>query len=571
MDNVEIKIENLELILNSSIEKLDLLHVKYEVLKSKNTEVNEQFYNTLEKALAGIENRFSEIRRNIEYITLNEKKIRLDHIVNTIESKMRSIIQNFDYIEKEFDGLDRMLPISQVNADVFIIGKNGSGKSRYLKYINENVSSDSYIYIPAFREYNKIGKARPQKPKSIKEVFKLYDIGMTQTNTIEKILDAIKEFHFTSDERKTMEESFILLQTMWGHVLNDESCLQINRDSIGMKKFDELIDSSSFSDGEFNILIILLICIFMPEKSYIAIDEIELHINMYQLKRLISIIKQRRPDIQLLITTHNYYLLTEFKDNAVYYMNNGNLEKIESVATLSENIEFMNEFGNPRNVIFCEGTISTDERLYTQIFPDYNVKGAGNCKMVREITTVLGKVENSSNIWGIIDKDNLTEKERDKLLKQNIVTLPYRHKENFLSCEFMVSLYKKYSKSTYDNNILEKNFNALKQEIESGKKIVNYSQLYKNIALEKTERAINSGKTIEEIKNNISNLIETDFLIELQNPNTYEDYLHLSPNKNTCNEILKDFEERFITLLIENPDMAKEIRSEYFSFIPRVE
>ncbi len=554
-------------------DEVKILDNKIEEIRNKKSSASKQFETFLNETINNLLNDKKVIKDNLERCNYYfNKEIYMDNL-DIIKKNFIEI----NKIEKTFferlESVEKILPISQEKNDIIIIGKNGSGKSRYLKEIYTKSDSKNFIYIPAFREYFKgDGYKRPEKNMSFNDMFKFFDLRNEHINSIEKITDGLLSKYYHSTERKEYEDKNEKISKIWKIIFSNTSELKFKKDKIIQLKGNDEIETRNFSDGEYNILIILLLCIFVDENAYVAIDEIELHLNMYQLKKLIYEIKKERPDIKLLLTTHNYYLLQEFNDKSIYYMNNNTLNLISNLDDIQNDVNFMNEFGNPRNIVFCEGTSSTDERLYSLLFPDYNVKGAGNCEEVKKITDVLSKIDGASNIFAIIDKDNLSEINIEKLRDKNIFVLPYRHKENFLICEEMISIYNNYLNNSYDIDLINEKLNNFKTELRSRKIDLNFSKSYRDTAIQKLQSVINKEKTPEKIIEKISELIHRkDFLEEIKYPVTYDEYLKVSTNKKTCNRIIDNCENRFIRLLEENPKMAIEIRDKYFSEIPKIQ
>ena len=235
-----------------------------------------------------------------------------------------------------------------------IIGKNGSGKTRFLKVLEQekkrNESKKEIVITLYFSEIQAFYDSLQSKPKEdaakapSQEIYP-YDLLLEQeecsfydflkvmendrADFLENILFVLsmRGTRKNSDAKKTLEEINLLLTEFIG------KRVRIDRDRILIEKIerDEAARTlplkealSEFSPGE---LMLFYLCVFLvvikrkhPEGIVLIMDEPELHLHPHALVKMIQTLRKSENIAELWIASHSLFLVPLFAFEEIIFM-----------------------------------------------------------------------------------------------------------------------------------------------------------------------------------------------------------------------------------------------------------
>ncbi|MCM1222602.1 MAG: AAA family ATPase [Lachnospiraceae bacterium] len=241
---------------------------------------------------------------------------------------------------------------SSFNSQNLIIGKNGSGKTRFLKALEDKIKQKNpsakviTLYFPEIQAFFKEIKNTDEYAET-----NAYDYLMGN----EKIsfIDFLKIIEY--DRANFLQE--ILLSLRFRGYMKANGTEVLNRLNSNMEAFfekrisinekkdtitiDTIKDNKicrslnvepalcEFSPGE---LMLFYLCVFLTliennhnEKFILLIDEPELHLHPYALIKLIQQIKECKQISELWIASHSLFLVPLFNFKQILFMDNGSL------------------------------------------------------------------------------------------------------------------------------------------------------------------------------------------------------------------------------------------------------
>ena len=211
----------------------------------------------------------------------------------------------------------------------------------------------------------------------------------------------------------------------------------------------------------------LLLDVFVKANEYqdaiYCIDEPEDHLAIGLHGRLLEVILDILPaDSQLWIATHSvgfvrkaYELMRELNNVAFLDFSGRNFDQSELItpcvpdrsfwqATYRGALDDLADLIAPSNIVICEGKETAgdtgfDSECYNQIFtanhPDTLFVSRGGASQVERsevLIAVLKSVARGTNIWRLIDRDEMTGPARSGKIAQGLHVLSRRELENYL-------------------------------------------------------------------------------------------------------------------------------------------
>ena len=203
------------------------------------------------------------------------------------------------------------------------------------------------------------------------------------------------------------------------------------------------------SDGERNAAIIAAHVITAEPGTVLLIDEPERHLHRSIIQPFLSaLFALRREDCAFIIATHEIALPVANPDAQVLMLRSCQWSNRQCVAwdadVLEPNAELPEELklailGSRKKIIFVEGQLgSSDFSLYTTLFPELSVVPKESCEDVQK--AVLGWRGSQGihpvhvEIFGLIDRDNRTEKDVEKLAEKGVFALEVYSVEALYYC-----------------------------------------------------------------------------------------------------------------------------------------
>ena len=175
------------------------------------------------------------------------------------------------------------------------------------------------------------------------------------------------------------------------------------------------------------------------EGSLIIIDEPENHLHKSILSRLWDAIERERDDCVFLYITHDLEFAKSRMQSQIIWVkeyiseNCWEYELLEEIeASDSLKLEIL---GNRQHVLLVEGTQShsIDKKLYSRLYPEYNVISMESCNAVAQAVKAYNRTEtlHYMEVRGIIDRDRRSDDEVEKLKAQKIYTPQVAEVESF--------------------------------------------------------------------------------------------------------------------------------------------
>lgn len=367
-------------------------------------------------------------------------------------------MNNFPLNYKGPDNEQVQLSITSGNF-LFLVGANGTGKSTLIhNFANQNrgkvrritahrqvwLQSDTVDITPKGRQQTEqhISRSDQQTQARWKDDFAaqrsqatIFDLIDSENTEARKIADAarsgdmgvVQSLAATQAPISQMNEILQISNLDFQVEIAEGSKLNAKRNNHPPYSIAEL------SDGERNALLIIANVLTSPSNTLILLDEPERHLHRSIVSPLLSTLLTYREDCAFVISTHDVSLpLDQPKCSSLLVREYSHTPQQHWVADHIDAVEDMDEetayavLGSRRIIIFTEGAPSSlDLQVYQLLFPYASIRPVGSCVEVERI--VRGIRASEGNHWisafGIIDRDNRTDEECEKLQDEGIIPL----------------------------------------------------------------------------------------------------------------------------------------------------
>lgn len=535
-----------------------------------------------------------------------------------IKDIMNRLINLSTYIRDEYYRID-YLKILGIN-NLVLIGANGSGKSAFASFMKESMS-DQIIVLPAQKilffntdsysflqnttrdDYSEIQdkdfneKNIFRKNNSFKSTIEILKDVFTKTVTL-TINEHLNKL-LADDNRESLDNypevtNYKRFENLWKKLIPSITWHIDGTDKqIKPKKNGNMYSINAMSDGEKAIIFYTLSVLNAKSDSYIIIDEPETYLNPATYKNMWNMLEEARPDCTFIYISHNIDFIESRYFHDLYWIRDydGNKEwdfkKVDEKAfDLPKNM-LTELLGANLPIIFCEGVNGgIDYLVYSALFDNKAIiKPVGGCEEVIKFTDSYKNIPNNTNkAYGLIDKDQKNKKATKKLKEKDVYTLFFNEIEMLLICEPILRAVL----------ISEREVNVDKKIERFKEKISSLTKRSKQIILKLKGKSLadsvlsnkrsNKLDNENDILNDILKVITDDIRalniddkvkdlsekIDLYcNENNYEELLKIIPFKkflNLANKgISTNYKEKAIQCLKENPELRKELLSNYFS------
>lgn len=211
---------------------------------------------------------------------------------------------------------------------------------------------------------------------------------------------------------------------------------------------------NSMSDGEKSIFLLAGEVLTPPKSSLIVIDEPERHLHRSISSDVIEYLIATRSDTHFIVLTHDLDLAVALGEKELAATlcvlechwqdeeaQSWTLHEVPNGEELPDSVR-VSVLGGRSQVLFVEGaSLSLDAALYKILFPDMVVTPAGSGEEVNQ--AVRGLANSKSHHWldarGIVDGNERTPDERDRLFAKGILAIPASEIENLYYSEQVVS------------------------------------------------------------------------------------------------------------------------------------
>lgn len=511
-------------------------------------------------------------------------------------------------------------------SSIVLIGANGSGKTRMSTWIEYNNPEINIHRISAQKSLNMPSQVRPSEMQRSQENF-LYGTsndnkewlrnngkrhsrwGDNPDTHLLNDFNSLMEFLVTEEYEKTIEyrtkhksgqidfdneTRLEKIKRIWENVITNK-VLKISAGKIEVSNKDETIpyyNSSQMSDGERAIFYFIGEVLAVPNNSLIIIDEPENHLHKSILIRLWNAIESEKKDCVFMYITHNLDFAISRSDSQLIWVKN--MPQKDSWEYELLNDEFATDalkleiLGNRQKILLIEGTPdkSTDKKLYSRLFNDYNIIALESCNRVIGFTKAYRRLNyiHYDDVKGIIDRDRHSEDDIKKYNEDSLFCPEVAEIENLFLLpeviEIVCNLQNKVEEyADILSNVKTKTFEFLTKELDAQTLLFVRQQLINDI-----NKIINAKATsINEYKNNIASLqtsLNIDALYqevkreleEIVESKDYDKALKVINNKgllpytglNSCFGWKKDFYIDYIIKLLDKSDSTSSRLAEVF-------
>ena len=203
-------------------------------------------------------------------------------------------------------------------------------------------------------------------------------------------------------------------------------------------------DLVQMSEGEKVMLYLIAQILQAPEDGFIIVDEPEIFLHRAILKKLWNHLERERNDCIFVYLTHDIPFATSRESAQKIWMrlykppNKWVFEAINNNELPEELL--LELLGSYKKVLFCEGEVGGDERIYNILFPNFTIKSVGSCRNVIDYVRAFNRIPNRlSNAFGVIDADFREQQELTSLEEGNVFSIKVAEIENLLLDESFLS------------------------------------------------------------------------------------------------------------------------------------
>ncbi len=365
---------------------------------------------------------------------------------------------------------------------LFVLGSNGSGKSKLLRYINSCFDEDVYMVTPSrdVRFRSSVVNITEEQRSAVKKDLVMrdeMDDGYYSRFVHER--GGVEEFAVMFDfeglpEIENLKNPEAVFESSEGaelephthkNVLIGTDIVAKDKDYIPLiSQINEILIASYFyfqveylpkewkmiakrrgddgcygihemSDGECAVLHLICNVMIAPPNSLILIDEPERHLHASNVFPLLSKLFSFRNDCAFVVATHEINnIFNKFPKNKTILLYDYSYNKqaweyniISNSTCLGEKM-LSNILGPRHPVIFVEGKL--DSLTYAPFFPSSRCEIVEGCDKIIGRIKELRKLETSNlspriSAIGIIDKDNRSDDDCEQLQTYNIFALKY--------------------------------------------------------------------------------------------------------------------------------------------------
>lgn len=495
--------------------------------------------------------------------------------------------------------------IKDIKTNIVMIGANGSGKSTFARTLkgklSDNITIISAQHLLIFN-----------KPETIsinnKEIDLVHSFQSSEklgsdpnlinlfSNDFNNLISALfaengeREHNYYSDLEEKKDSILIKAINIWDKIIVHRN-LKYSKYSIEVSTLDEVTYNFNFlSDGEKAVFYYISHVLLAKQNSYIIIDEPENHLHLAICNKLWDILEQERKDCKFIYLTHNLDFATT-RTNRVLLWNKKfvppsewDVIKLPQDEIIPERL-LMEIVGSRKNILFCEGDNKTslDFKLYSILFPDQTIIPVGGHLNVINYCMAYNKNKQiyGQEAVGIIDGDCHLTEQINKWKSEKIYTLPINEIENLMCDELIISSAIKQFCSAADANERFKNRFFIELEKDKEYQSIWYTNNIINNRLK--DNMLKEKRNLESLKLEFQEILNDDIvqksydarLKELEKLISNKDY---ESSLKICNfkgklinyiskEIVSEYEDRILNLILSDGNLQKIIKKKYFSFL----
>lgn len=329
---------------------------------------------------------------------------------------------------------------------VFIVGRNGVGKSALMHYLQASIATP-VAYFPGSRhvyfetealnitkstrqdyekynrqwDYNQNSRWRSERPQNRNEK-SIYDLISAETqfkiNAANKIAEEGAESSAIS-LLQSLSSPFDRVNSLFRNAGLPVTILMADGD-LRASRSGSTYSHARMSDGERAALILAAEVASAPMGATFVIDEPELHLHRAIVVPLIKSFIAERQDCSFIIATHELELpattsccqlvLVRGSQLVGSEFSSWDLDIIPEADGIPDHIR-TDVLGSRRKILFIEGiSNSLDQPLYELLFPDISVRPRETCRAVMQAVDGLRASDKLHHIqaFGLVDRDGMS-------------------------------------------------------------------------------------------------------------------------------------------------------------------
>lgn len=349
---------------------------------------------------------------------------------------------------------------------LFILGRNGTGKSALVHYISgecRRLAVGSIVYLPGSRpsyfdgdSLNMTANSRSQyeanspswdsspetriRPTAgtSRNERAIYDLQSAEVQYRVQAANEIAADGVKSAAIERLQSKSSPLDRVNRLLLQANLPVQTVIDSGELRalKDGNVYSISKMSDGERTALIFIADVIAAKPGSIFLIDEPELHLHRAIVVPLLSALLAERPDCTTIISTHELALANDHPESPIILVrgcvwnNNApsswNIDLLPNSESIPDDLR-TDLLGSRQIILFIEGTsTSRDHPLYATLFPKASLRHRSSCTDVRRAVVGLRLVEpfHHARAFGLVDNDSMDAAFQQLLQSEGVYALP---------------------------------------------------------------------------------------------------------------------------------------------------
>lgn len=301
--------------------------------------------------------------------------------MNTIEKVLKDSQNEKELMDKNYLKEFQRYSFCKFN---LVIEKNGSGKTRMLRFLRDVVAKQQEnIIIFLDCSESSVNEIDVQESVPEKMIFNkslstdsLENLFTVIKNQLPKFIISLKGLcqSFPSQAEGLLKDINKYLKTMMGRELNigDQTVYIHNLNTGEDKELAQEIEV--LSPGERNIVIfslaLLCIKININKPSLLLIDEIETHLHPAVLQELFKMLRDNlaEADCCVFIATHSIFLLPSFQFKEICYFEQGELKPVSG--NMYRDILNTLVYGNEEDHSISELLVSVDSWSYAEFMAE---------------------------------------------------------------------------------------------------------------------------------------------------------------------------------------------------------
>jgi energy-coupling factor transporter ATP-binding protein EcfA2 len=365
----------------------------------------------------------------------------------------------------------------QAGAAVFLLGRNGTGKSALMHRLYGSVGNN-VVYLPGSRPSyfeNESLSITPASRRTLDANFRGWDSSpdtrwrqISGTTRNDKAIHDLQsaESQYSIDAANEIKRdgpsspAIARLQSNSSpldriNALLSQANLPIRTifsdGELKVERQGSIYSIARSSDGERAALVFAAEVVSAKDNTIFLVDEPELHLHPSIAIPLLSALMAERPNCAFIICTHELELAVS-SESAILVLVRGctwqNANVIAWDVDILENADQIPEelridlVGSRRKILFVEGeTDSLDQPIYELLFPEVSIKAKSGCREVRRAVSGLRATQPLHRVsaFGLVDNDGMLPERISELESEGVFPLPFFSVESVYYCADVVS------------------------------------------------------------------------------------------------------------------------------------